>query len=78
MAEKKTVTVRLPLLKDQGASDTEFVSVNFNNYLIKRGEDVEVPIEVAEVLKEAQIADDAAFVYATRKAKLREPSREEV
>lgn len=77
MAEK-TVTVRLPILKDEGAPDSEFVSVNFQNYLIKRGVDVEVPESVANVLKEAQIADDAAFIYATKKAKLREPSREEI
>ena len=49
MAEKKTtVKVRLPKVKaDQ---EDVFVSVNNRTFLIKRGEEVEVPACVAEVL----------------------------
>ncbi len=50
MAEKtKTVKIRIPRTKaDQ---EDVFVSVNMRTWLIKRGEEVEVPLCVAEVLQ---------------------------
>ena len=64
MATKKTARVRLPRDSGQTKDKHEFVSVNFKNYRIKRGEYVEVPQEVAEVLENAEIARDAAIEYA--------------
>ena len=73
MAETKTTTnesknakrviVRLPRNKGQNANQDEFFSVNGINYLIKRGEDVEVPEAVAEVIRNAEKAEDYAMRY---------------
>lgn len=48
-SEKKTVKIRLPLTRE--LKDDEFVGVNGKTWLIKRGVDVEVPVEVMEVLE---------------------------
>lgn len=45
----KMVTIKLPRIK--GAPDSVWVSVNMDNWQIKRGVEVEVPYCVAEVLK---------------------------
>lgn len=47
--EKQTVTVRIDAPRD-GELEVQFVSVNGKTYQVNKGEDVEVPIEVAEVL----------------------------
>lgn len=59
----KKVVVRLPRLKGQNANQDEFFSVNGKNYIIKRGEDVEVPEAVAEVIRNAEKAEDYAMRY---------------
>lgn len=46
--ENKTVTIRLPL--SRGEREDVYVAVNGRSYLIRRGEAVEVPASVAEVL----------------------------
>lgn len=61
---KKLVKVRLPKLEGQNAVQEEFYSVNFKNYIIKRGVEVEVPEELAEVILNAEKAKDAASDYA--------------
>lgn len=70
-ATKKKVTVRLPRLQGQNAVQEEFFSVNGRNYIIKRGEEVEIPVEVAEVIKNAEKAEEYAmnFVDNLEKAK---------
>ena len=45
---KRRVTVRLPRLSGQNAIQEEFFSVNGKNYIIKRGETVEIPEILAE------------------------------
>ena len=57
------VTVRLPRLPGQNAIQEEFYSVNGKNYLIKRGETVEIPEEVAEVIRNNEMAEDYAMNY---------------
>ncbi len=53
MAEKKNVRIRL--FKDNSRYKGDlFVSVNGVNYKIRRGVEVEVPPEVAEVLEHSQ------------------------
>ena len=49
MEKKDTVVIRLPL--SRGEREDVYVAVNGKSYLIRRGETVEVPLEVAEVLE---------------------------
>lgn len=60
-AKEKTVTIRLPLTRTE--KDDVPVGVNGRTWLIKRGEDVEVPACVAEVLQhqEEMLAEALAF-----------------
>lgn len=46
---KKTVKIKLPLTRNE--KEDVYVAVNGKSYLIKRGETVEVPASVAEVLQ---------------------------
>ena len=57
----KKVKIRLPLTRTE--KDDAYVCVNGESFLIKRGETVEVPDYVAEVLqhKEEQLAESMAF-----------------
>lgn len=59
----KRVTVTLPMLPGQNAIQEEFFSVNGKNYIIKRGEEVEIPEAVAEVIRNAQNAELYAMRY---------------
>jgi len=57
MAEKKNVRIRL--LKDTSRYKGDlFVSVNGVNYQLQRGKNIEVPPEVAEVIRHSQEQDD--------------------
>lgn len=60
---KKRVEVRLPRLSGQHANQDEFFSVNGKNYIIRRGETVEIPEEVAEVIRNAEKAEEYAMHY---------------
>lgn len=53
---EKKVKIRLPLTRE--LKDDVFVGVNGKTYLIKRGEEVAVPVSVAKVLerKEAMLS----------------------
>ena len=64
----KRVTVRLPRNAGQNAVQDEFFSVNFVNYIIKRGETVEIPEELAEVIRNNEQAEDYAMQYAEEKS----------
>ena len=67
-ASAKRVEVRLPRNAGQNANQDEFFSVNFKNYIIKRGETVEIPEELAEVIRNAEKAEEYAMRYAEEKA----------
>ena len=73
----KRVEVRLPLLRGQNARQEEFFSVNGKNYLIKRGETVEVPECVAEVIRNAERADECAMRYAQNLVEAEEQKRKD-
>lgn len=60
---KKRVTVRLPRNPGQNARQEEFYSHNFKNYLIVRGETVEIPEEIAEIIKNAELEEEYAMKY---------------
>lgn len=64
----KRVEVRLPRNAGQNANQDEFFSVNFKNYIIRRGETVEIPEELAEVIRNAEKAEEYAMRYADEKA----------
>ena len=59
--EKKTVKIRIP--REKGNNADVFVSVNEKTWLIKRGEEVEVPECVAEVLRNREIALEDAYAF---------------
>lgn len=74
----KRVEVRLPRLQGQNANQDEFFSVNFKNYIIKRGETVEIPEEVAEVIRNAEKAEEYAMHYVDGLVKAEEDKRKEI
>ena len=59
----KRVAVRLPRLAGQNAIQEEFFSVNGRNYRIKRGETVEIPEEIAEIIRNNEQAEEYAMRY---------------
>ena len=68
MSDKKNVRIRL--FKDNSRYKGDlFVSVNGVSYKIRRGVEVEVPPEVAEVLEHSQVQDEhtAARIAAAEK-----------
>lgn len=62
--DAKRVSVKLPRNSGQNANQDEFFSVNFKNYIIKRGERVEIPEELAEVIENNEKADEFAMKFA--------------
>lgn len=74
--EERRVTVRLPRLSGQNAVQEEFFSVNGKNYVIKRGETVEIPEAVAEVIRNSEKAEDYAMNYIDNLKKSGNPDKE--
>lgn len=61
--KKTRVTVRLPRLPGKDADQVQFFAVNGRTYRIKRGETVEIPEEVAELIRNNEKAEDYALSY---------------
>ena len=59
----KRVQVRLPRLNGQNAIQEEFYSVNGRNYIIKRGEYVDVPEEVAELIRNNEQTEESGLLF---------------
>lgn len=74
----KRIEVRLPRNPGQNANQDEFFSVNGKNYIIKRGETVEIPEEVAEVIRNAEKAEEYAMHYAEKLVKAEDDKRKEL
>lgn len=74
----KRVEVRLPRNPGQNANQDEFFSVNGKNYIIKRGETVVIPEEVAEVIRNAEKAEEYAMHYVDGLVKAEEDKRKEL
>ena len=55
---EEMVTIRLPRDPDPRHPQQEFFSLNFKNYIIKRGVPVEVPKAVAELIQNKYDAED--------------------
>ena len=60
-AKETKVKIRLPITRD--LKDDVFVAVNGRTWLIKRGEEVEVPACVVEVLRHQEEALARAYNY---------------
>ncbi len=76
--KSKRVTVRLPKLPGQNAIQEEFFSVNGKNYIIKRGETVEIPEEVAEVIRNGEKAEEYAMNYVDGLVKAENDKKKEL
>lgn len=74
----KRVTVRLPRLPGQNAIQEEFYSVNGKNYRIKRGETVDIPEEVAEVIRNNEQAEEYAMNYVEKLEKEKKDKEKEL
>jgi len=61
-AARQTITIRLPRART-GEEDTVFVGVNGKAWRIRRGCTVEVPISVAEVIRNSMNAEERAELY---------------
>lgn len=68
--DEKLVTIKLPLTKEQ--RDDVFVRVNQRTWLIKRGEYVQVPECVQEVLEHAESAIEDSILYQQEHEKVLE------
>lgn len=63
------MTKKVLIPKDRINKADVMVSINDQNWLIKRGVEVEVPLEVAEVLEQQQDALDRVDAYNAENAK---------
>lgn len=70
MAEKKKVIINLPLTRDN--KEPLWVGVNGRKYLIRRGEDVAVPVGVAKVIQRMLKAERVAMEYEASMASPKE------
>ena len=62
----KKVKIKLPLTRKE--KDDVYVAVNGKTYLIKRGEEVEVPAAVAEVLSNKEKMLEQAMEFEAQAA----------
>lgn len=66
-AEKAEKKVKLRIPRTKSENDDVYVSVNDRSWLIRRGEEVEVPECVAEVLLHQEQMLEEAYQYAEAK-----------
>lgn len=66
--ENKTKMVKIKLPKTRNEKDDVYVAVNGQSYLIKRGEYVEVPASVAEVLENREKMLSEAMEFESQAA----------
>ena len=72
--KEKTVKITLPLLPGKNVSQDVFVSVNFKTYKLRRGEEIEIPESVYNVIMESQKAANEEIRERNRRA-LRTPEQ---
>lgn len=76
--KSKRVQVKIPRLPGQNAEQVEFFSVNGKNYRIKRGEYVDVPEELAEVIRNGEKAEEYALTYVDKLEKAKKEKEKEL
>lgn len=64
---EKKVKIRLPLTRE--LKDDVFVGINGKTFLIKRGEEVEVPVSVAKILERKEAMLSMAMDFEAKAAK---------
>lgn len=64
----ETVKITLPYDGDK-YKDPVYVGINGQNWVIERGEEVEIPVEVYEVLKSSEKQDRSRFNMLAKLAK---------
>lgn len=75
-AEDEIVDLLIPYaMGSQDVEEEVFISFNFKNYIIKRGQPVKVPRAVKEIWDNSQKAEYEAHVYAKKHA-VREPAQQ--
>jgi len=62
--KRNTEPAKLPRAKGKNAVQEEFFSVNGRNYILQRGVTIEVPSEVAEVIRNGEKAEEYALSYS--------------
>lgn len=67
-AASNRVQVKLPRKPGVNENQDEFYSINGQNYIVQRGVYVDVPPELEEVIRNGELAEEAAFRYAEEKA----------
>lgn len=63
---EKTVTIRLPRAAE-GEETTRYVGLNGKGYRILKGETVQVSQAIAEILRNAEAADDENDAFLKRR-----------
>ena len=61
------VKVKLPRPTKKGEFDFQLASYNGKVYKIKKGVEVKIPYHLAEVLKNSEVAKEAAYDYINAK-----------
>ena len=74
----KRVQVRIPRLPGQGARQEKWFCIQGRTYRIKRGVTVEIPEEVAEVIRNGEKAAEYAMQYVDGLVKAEEDKKKEV
>ena len=69
---EEMVEIRIPRHKDPRLPQEDFYSINFKNYIIKRGEKVLVPKSLAKMIEDNNEAEEYAIIYA-EEHKMRQP-----
>lgn len=70
---KEYVTVNIPYIEGKG--ETQYVCDNGKSYLIRKGEPVEVPVSVAEILEQGNAQ---AMVIRQTKKNLKDQNKGEM
>lgn len=68
--QAETVKIRIPKDPSNRADNALFVGLNGKRYLIKRGETVEVPRGVAEIIEHSELQAEEAQAYIEANADL--------
>ena len=74
----KKVQVKVPRLSGQNARQEAWFCINGKTYRLKRGVYVDIPEELAEVIRNGEKAEEYAMRYVDGLAKAEEDKKKEV
>ena len=61
--KKEEILVNIRLPRDPSKPPRQFVSVGDRTWLVERGKNVKIPLCAYEVLRNAELAEDATVTY---------------